>query len=164
MAKNVRQLPIVIDLPSPCEADWEAMAGGGQVRHCALCDKDVHLLSRLSATRVAALLESGACVRFEVASDGAVIHRGWKPGRAARVVATAALAALAACGKQLGGAPPVTTVGGTSPAASTPAAAPQLVPVLAKPEGSSVLMGAPPPIAPPKPLNAAKRTTSGHAD
>ena len=141
MAKNLRQLPIVVDLPKPCAANWETMAGGEQVRHCALCDKDVHLLS---AARVAALLERGACVRFEVASDGAVIHRGWKPGRAARVVATAALTALAACGKQMGGAPP-TTAAVPVPAASTSAAAPQLVPVLPQPESSSILMGAPPP-------------------
>ncbi len=102
MAKSIRQLPIVIDIPTPCAADWEAMTGNAHVRHCALCDKDVHALSELSEAQAVSLLERrDVCVRLQVAPDGAVVHRDRKPAsRAARVVATAALAALAACGNQ----------------------------------------------------------------
>ncbi len=100
MAKNTRQLPMVIDIPTPCAADWEAMVGDARVRHCALCNKDVHALSDLSE---------------------------------ARVVATAALAALAACSAQdpsgtedtgpAISAPVVLAVAGP-PAASSPALVP----------------------------------------
>jgi len=99
MAKSIRQLPLVIDIPTPCQADWNAMTGDARVRHCALCNKDVHALSELDEANVVSLLERGdVCVRLQVESDGAIAAKDRQPGRrAARVVATAALAALAAC-------------------------------------------------------------------
>jgi hypothetical protein len=99
MPERFRQLPIALDIPAPCAADWDFMVGGAKVRHCAHCNKDVHTLSELSEARIVALLERGdVCVRLRVAPDGAVVHRARNRSlRAARVVATAALAALAAC-------------------------------------------------------------------
>ena len=109
MANKSRQLPLVIDIPAPCAADWNGMPGDERVRHCAVCDKDVHSLSELSAAGIASLLERGnVCLRLRIEADGSVVHRRRRSnGRAARIVATAALAAMAACGKQTQGSPPL---------------------------------------------------------
>ena len=131
MAKNLRQLPIVVDIPQPCAADWAAMPGDARVRHCAVCDKDVHALSELSeASMLSLLARANVCVRLQVAPDGGIVHRDHVAGkRAARVVATAALVALAACStaEPSVNTPPAATRADATPAiAGSVAVAPEL--------------------------------------
>ena len=76
-----------IDLPTPCPADWEAMAGDAKSRFCAGCQKSVHDLSAMTRTDAEALLCDAAgrqCVRFERASDGAIKTLDYRPAAPAR--------------------------------------------------------------------------------
>jgi hypothetical protein len=62
----------VIDVRTPCPADWEEMAGDDAKRFCQHCQKHVHNLSAMPADEAERLVcESGGrlCVRF--ARDGA---------------------------------------------------------------------------------------------
>jgi hypothetical protein len=82
---------------APCQAPWEAMAGGDRERHCARCSRTVHNLSEMreeDARRLLAGNDDRLCVRFLSRRDGTVVCRprgGWI-GRAARAFAVAAVA------------------------------------------------------------------------
>jgi len=65
----------VIDVPSPCPADWYAMAGDDRRRFCAHCQRHVHDLSAMRSDEVLDLICQSAgnlCVQFERAPDGQV--------------------------------------------------------------------------------------------
>ena len=67
----------VIQVPSPCPADWEKMSGDEQRRFCAHCGKHVHNLTAMPADEAERLICERAgdlCVRFarDIAT-GAVI-------------------------------------------------------------------------------------------
>src|ERR1051325_6561165 len=62
---------------SPCEADWDSMAGNEQVRFCEHCAKSVHNLSALTrkdAQRFLRANREGLCVRFYTAARGRSVH------------------------------------------------------------------------------------------
>jgi hypothetical protein len=98
----------VVDVRSPCNQSWDAMAGTGQVRFCPHCQKSVHTLSAMPTADAERLLCSGAgglCVRFEASQDGKIRtldyesaparkRRIWPLWTLAGVCATAAAAAM----------------------------------------------------------------------
>jgi hypothetical protein len=101
-----------IDIPSPCAASWEKMAGDERVRHCGECNKNVYNLSAMREAEAAALLDSNGdghlCVRFYRRQDGTVLTSDCgggqvpapepKPWGKLPGVAGLALAALSAAG------------------------------------------------------------------
>jgi hypothetical protein len=75
MAIDMRELGVV-RIASPCKADWAAMTGDEQVRHCALCKKNVYNLSSMTAEDARTLLlekEGKLCVRFYQRKDGTML-------------------------------------------------------------------------------------------
>ncbi|HWD39170.1 MAG TPA: hypothetical protein VG944_10005 [Fimbriimonas sp.] len=67
-----------IKIASPCPADWGAMHGDDQVRHCSQCDRKVYNLSELTRHEAMTLLlrnEGHVCVRFYRREDGKVMTR-----------------------------------------------------------------------------------------
>ena len=82
----------------PCSADWEAMAGAGPARHCALCDKTVHDLSALTSAEAVAVAGGAGCVRVRRDRLGRVVtaEHDAPPSTPQRAVMAAALAAVLA--------------------------------------------------------------------
>ena len=95
-----------IQVASPCNVSWGAMAGDDQVRFCGQCEKHVYNLSAMSLDEISHLLEKKegrACVRFYRRADGTVLTDDCPVGlRAVRrrmaLLATAAAGALATLG------------------------------------------------------------------
>jgi hypothetical protein len=68
----------VIDVASPCTADWGKMQGTDHVRRCAQCELNVYHLSNLTRDAAESLLlehEGRLCVRFYRRADGTVLTR-----------------------------------------------------------------------------------------
>jgi hypothetical protein len=64
-----------LQISSPCQADWDEMAGNEQVRRCGHCHLDVHNLSAMSREEVEALVarsEGRLCVRYVRRPDGSI--------------------------------------------------------------------------------------------
>lgn len=64
-----------INIPAPCNADWDSMIGNDRVRFCEHCNLQVSNLSamtRLEATRLVARSEGRLCVRFVARPDGRI--------------------------------------------------------------------------------------------
>ncbi|MFO0972362.1 MAG: hypothetical protein U1A27_02835 [Phycisphaerae bacterium] len=89
----------VIEIASPCAADWRQMRGDDRVRHCDECGLNVFNLSalpRADAERLVFETEGRLCVRFYRRRDGTVLTRdcprGWRGVvvRAGRLVAAVA--------------------------------------------------------------------------
>jgi hypothetical protein len=105
----------IIQIASPCTADWEEMSGDERSRHCSHCNLNVYNLSEMSLEEAEIFLaerEGRVCVRLYKRADGTVIARDCPVGlRAVRAkivrlaLATAGLflaftaTALAALGK-----------------------------------------------------------------
>src|SRR5262245_31751825 len=74
-----RDIPLdVIDVKSPCPADWNEMRGDERVRFCGHCALHVYNLSgmtRAAAEKLIAEHEGRLCVRFYRREDGTVITR-----------------------------------------------------------------------------------------
>ena len=109
MAPRSLHLPIVLDIPVPCSEQWSEMSGDARTRHCAHCDKQIHNLSELRQDEIAELLSRpDVCISLQVDAEGALVtasadaKKARNGGRAGRIVVTAALAALAACGRTSG--------------------------------------------------------------
>lgn len=67
-----------IDIPAPCDADWDSMLGNDQVRfceHCALHVTDLSAMTRRKAMDFVARSEGRVCVRFIQAPNGRVLTR-----------------------------------------------------------------------------------------
>ncbi|MGH9819932.1 MAG: hypothetical protein ACRD43_07155, partial [Pyrinomonadaceae bacterium] len=65
-----------IDVPSPCDANWDDMIGGDSQRHCSSCDKDVFNLSAMSRREARRLVISGGgkiCVRYARMPNGKIV-------------------------------------------------------------------------------------------
>lgn len=112
-----------VELRTPCAEDWDAMAGGDELRRCLRCDRDVHDLDRMAPRDVAELLldGSGGCVRFRRPDDrvvGARCPRPTLPWERVGIV-TAALAITAAVGTWLAHDEPRVVIEGSAPAAPT---------------------------------------------
>ncbi|HTL51698.1 MAG TPA: hypothetical protein VL860_03890 [Planctomycetota bacterium] len=97
----------VIHVASPCSADWAAMTGDAQARHCGQCHKNVYNLSAMTEADALALIrakEGHLCVRFFQRADGTVLTQDCPVGllakqraqlRAAWAKASAQIAAIA---------------------------------------------------------------------
>ena len=65
-----------IEIPQPCPADWDAMAGDGPVRFCQHCRKNVYNLSEMprdDAERLVCESAGSLCVRFYRSHSGEVL-------------------------------------------------------------------------------------------
>jgi ankyrin repeat protein len=68
-----------INIPAPCDADWDSMIGNDQVRfceHCALHVTDLSALPRRDAMRLVERSQGRLCVRFVTLADGSLLTRG----------------------------------------------------------------------------------------
>jgi hypothetical protein len=73
---NTRHALDVIEVRSPCTANWNQMSGDRQTRFCQHCQKHVHNLSAMAADEAERLVCQNAgklCVRFERDAAGRVI-------------------------------------------------------------------------------------------
>jgi len=67
-----------MNIPTPCDADWDAMVGNDQVRFCEHCNLHVTNLSSLTqqeAIRLVARSEGRLCVRVVKRANGAVLTK-----------------------------------------------------------------------------------------
>lgn len=76
--QNNRSLNILANarIAAPCSADWTAMQGDDQVRHCAQCDKHVYNLVGMSNEEADAFLTAhagNACIRAYQRADGTLL-------------------------------------------------------------------------------------------
>lgn len=108
----------LIQIASPCTADWDAMAGDDRTRFCGVCQLNVYNLSGMTRDQALTFLAERAgrtCVRMFKRSDGTVITADCPVGLAAvrqklvrLMLATAGLvmalvvSALAAAGRLAG--------------------------------------------------------------
>jgi hypothetical protein len=73
------RLPVMLDnlrIASPCQADWDEMAGDERVRFCGRCEKNVYNLSAMTRDAAEALVserEGRVCVRFYQRQDGTLL-------------------------------------------------------------------------------------------
>jgi hypothetical protein len=100
MARFSNQLDTV-RIATPCEANWDEMAGDHRVRHCELCNLNVYNLSGMSRKAAEAMLtntEGKVCVRFYRRSDGTIITADCPVGLRAfrRKIARTAAACMSA--------------------------------------------------------------------
>ena len=68
----------VIDVATPCPADWNEMTGDDRVRYCSQCNLNVYNLSDMSEGDVLQLVserEDRLCVRFYRRVDGTMLTR-----------------------------------------------------------------------------------------
>jgi hypothetical protein len=75
MNRTDRSLDLV-QIASPCEADWNAMQGDDRSRYCGQCQKHVYNLSVMSRPEAEKLVferEGRLCVRFFRRHDGTVL-------------------------------------------------------------------------------------------
>ena len=73
---NTRVALDLIDVRTPCPADWDRMAGDRRTRFCQGCQKHVHNLSAMMADEAERLVCQNAgrlCVRFERDAVGRVV-------------------------------------------------------------------------------------------
>ncbi|WP_254510852.1 hypothetical protein [Anatilimnocola floriformis] len=76
----------LIQIASPCTADWKAMAGDDRVRHCGDCQLRVYNISEMTRDEAEAFLaqrEGRTCIRMFKRPDGTVITRDCPVGLAA---------------------------------------------------------------------------------
>ncbi|MFO0676292.1 MAG: hypothetical protein U0169_07150 [Polyangiaceae bacterium] len=155
MLANVR-------VATPCEADWDAMAGDERVRFCGSCEKNVYNLSGMTAVEAEDLLrqtEGRVCVRFYQRDDGTVLTADCPVGvrKKRRRLALASVASVLAM--VLSGCHAVDDVledakvkVGLSHRMGEMVAPPHTVGVTTRPV-SRPLMGAPPPMKVPSPTS-----------
>ena len=92
----------VIQVASPCNESWDAMAGDERIRFCLRCSKHVYNLSAMTTDETHSLIEETEgklCVRFYQRRDGTVLTADCPEGskrrrrhRAAALVAAATTA------------------------------------------------------------------------
>jgi hypothetical protein len=93
------QTPLpVLEITSPCAADWNAMPGDAARRFCDQCGKHVHNLSAMPSEAALNVVQNATgrtCVRFERDENGQVMtldyERPPKPRRRFRRVMLAAV-------------------------------------------------------------------------
>src|SRR6478735_1849280 len=91
-----RRLPVVVDVPNPCEVDWEDMVGDDRGRHCAQCGKTVRNLSVLDGDEIAEVLARGDCVSFLYREDASIVTAEPRGGVGTAIGARATAVVLAA--------------------------------------------------------------------
>ena len=178
-----------IQIARPCHADWDAMTGDAQVRHCGDCRLNVYNLSEMTHAQAEAVIlkhEGHLCVRLYTRADGTVLTqdcpvglRAFRLNVARKLSWAAALALSCLTGLWRGETAHAVTTTAAKPApkaaaparpAAKPHVAPSPPPVLMgkpmlPPQGWT--MGAPPPpLAPPaRPvMGSVSRVAPPHAD
>ncbi len=76
----------LIQIASPCTANWEEMKGDERTRHCGQCKLDVFNISAMTRDEATAFLAERTgrtCVRMFKRADGTVITRDCPVGLAA---------------------------------------------------------------------------------
>ena len=76
----------LIQIATPCSANWDEMVGGERTRHCSQCKLKVYNLSDMTrdeATAFMAQREGRTCVRMFKRADGTVMTRDCPVGLAA---------------------------------------------------------------------------------
>lgn len=101
----------IIDVASPCPAEWDKMQGTDKARHCAQCQKNVYNLSGMTRPEAETLIrekDGKVCIRFYRRTDGKIMTTDCPVGlralrrQAARLVAgIATLLAVLSCGSLL---------------------------------------------------------------
>jgi hypothetical protein len=127
---NTRHTLHVIEVRTPCPADWEQMHGDEKSRFCQHCQKDVHNLSAMPADEAARLVCQSAgqlCVRFAKDESGKVLtldYRGitkrrwsWKVWTLIALAGAMITASVQAVlfGKKITRTGPVMVLGGVGP-------------------------------------------------
>lgn len=86
-----------IEIPEPCNEDWEGMTPEQRGRFCAACQKKVHDLSAMSEGDATALLSSGEdiCVSYLSDASGTVRFAPPRIVPANRLVRRASVASVA---------------------------------------------------------------------
>src|SRR4051812_2479738 len=77
----------VLQIKTPCEADWDTMTGNAQSRFCAHCNKHVHDLSampRAQAERLVCENAGNLCVRFARDEAGQVLTLDYRRQKSQR--------------------------------------------------------------------------------
>src|SRR5688500_13732733 len=67
-----------MNIPAPCDADWDSMIGNDQVRFCEHCNlrvTDLSAMTRRKAMDFVARAEGRVCVRFIQKPNGRVLTR-----------------------------------------------------------------------------------------
>jgi len=107
-----RKLPVVVDVPDPCEVGWEDMVGDERARFCGRCGKTVTNLSVLDGDEIADVLARGDCVSFLHRADTSIVMaerqalEGTAGAKAAAVVLAATMALALGCDvRRTGGEP-----------------------------------------------------------
>jgi hypothetical protein len=75
MARRIKNLD-AIRVASPCQTDWDAMAGDERVRFCGQCNKSVYNLSALTRKQAATLIsdkQGKLCAKFLLRPDGTLL-------------------------------------------------------------------------------------------
>ncbi len=96
-----QQLLQIVDVATPCRADWDSMTGDDRSRFCGQCRKHVYNLSAMPADQAVALIrerEGDLCIRLYRRMDGTVLSgdcpigvgRVWKRLKAVAAGVTAA--------------------------------------------------------------------------
>lgn len=91
----------VVDVATPCHAEWNSMTGDERSRYCGQCRKQVYNLSAMSADQAVSLIrekEGDLCIRLYRRTDGTVltsdcpvgVGRVWKRIKAVAAGVTAA--------------------------------------------------------------------------
>jgi len=74
-----RRQGLKLQVLAPCTEDWNAMAGGEDVRFCGKCRQNVYNLSAMTEAQAQELVQGPVCVRFFHRGDGTVITRKCPP-------------------------------------------------------------------------------------
>lgn len=67
----------VVDIATPCHADWDSMTGDERSRFCGQCRKHVYNLSAMPASEAVDLIrsqEGDLCIRMYRRNDGTVLN------------------------------------------------------------------------------------------
>ena len=65
-----------IRIAKPCGESWEAMPGDSRVRHCGVCDRDVHNVATMAPAQLEAILAQPGplpCMRLVQYEDGSLL-------------------------------------------------------------------------------------------
>lgn len=141
----------VVQVHSPCQADWDAMTGDAQSRFCAHCNKHVHDLSAMPRAQAEQLVCQSAghlCIRLARDEAGQVItldYRRQKPQRWPWRMWTLVALALA-------------MITGTAEALFYGKKIQAVAPTTAPAQRPLMVMGD---MRPPTPVNVPKQTTMG---
>jgi carboxypeptidase family protein len=77
MSNNKPKRLEFVEVPQNCSVSWDSMTGTDRARMCAVCGRQVHDLSVMTASEVESLLfdreDNRVCVRLARGSDGHVI-------------------------------------------------------------------------------------------